>query len=84
MRSVFSAELVLLLCWAPARAGIFDQLEILTNHLLSGGPGKDGIPAVDAPTFDEGMNRQIGEAIEKRGKGSVESLLSQGDIWEVK
>jgi hypothetical protein len=46
---------LLLLLWAlPATAGVFDQFEDLgqlREHLLSGGPPKDGIPAVTNPSF---------------------------------
>jgi 2-oxoglutarate ferredoxin oxidoreductase subunit beta len=40
--------------------------------------------AIDAPTYDSGMNRQIAEVTAKRGPGKIEALLKAGDTWEVK
>ncbi len=44
-----------LLVWAlaagPVEAGRYDEPAFLTNHLRSGGPPKDGIPALTNPTF---------------------------------
>jgi hypothetical protein len=45
----------LLLAVLPASAGVFDQFSDigeLTEHLLSGGPGRDGIPAMTNPQFE--------------------------------
>ena len=35
------------------------------------------------PTYDEQVNQQIQEVIERRGKGSLEDLLAAGDTWVV-
>jgi hypothetical protein len=46
--------LALVLAVGPVGGGIFDDFEdigVLTDHLLSGGPGIDGIPAVTNPQF---------------------------------
>ena len=46
--------MALLLSALPASAGVFDQFSDigeLTEHLLSGGPGRDGIPAITNPKF---------------------------------
>jgi hypothetical protein len=43
---------LLLLAVLPATAGVFDQFDDigdLTDHLLSGGPPRDGIPAMTNP-----------------------------------
>ena len=48
----FFAALILLLAVGPGRAGVFDQFEDLgdlSDHMLSGGPGVDGIPAMTNP-----------------------------------
>lgn len=47
-------SVLLLLACLPASAGVFDQFEDigeLTDHLLSGGPPRDGIPAMTNPEF---------------------------------
>jgi len=38
---------------------------------------------VDQPLFEQGIHRQIDEAIKKKGKGRIEDLLSDGDTWTV-
>jgi hypothetical protein len=46
--------MLLLLAALPASAGVFDQFSDigqLTEHLLSGGPPRDGIPAMTNPEF---------------------------------
>jgi 2-oxoglutarate ferredoxin oxidoreductase subunit beta len=40
--------------------------------------------AVDAPQYEEGMNRQIREVIARKGRGDLAKLLQAGDTWEVK
>ncbi len=45
---------LVLLATVPASAGLFDQFDDigeLTEHLLSGGPPRDGIPAMTNPLF---------------------------------
>jgi 2-oxoglutarate ferredoxin oxidoreductase subunit beta len=39
---------------------------------------------VEAPTFDEGVNRQVQNAMEKRGAGKLRDLIWSGDTWDVK
>ena len=34
----------------------FSRHEVPLNEFLSGGPGKDGIPAIDAPVFEQAAN----------------------------
>ncbi len=38
---------------------------------------------VRAPLFDEAMNRQVTDAIAKRGKGVLKDLVYSGETWEV-
>lgn len=45
------ALLALTLVVGPVEAGRYDEPGFLTNHLRSGGPPKDGIPALTNPTF---------------------------------
>ncbi|MBI2505301.1 MAG: DUF3179 domain-containing protein [Candidatus Latescibacteria bacterium] len=53
MRSavLFAAIFGLAVAAPPLRAGNIEGLEALSSHLLSGGPGKDGIPAMTNPLF---------------------------------
>ena len=46
-----SVLLALALVAGPAGAGRYDEPGFLTNHIRSGGPPKDGIPALTNPTF---------------------------------
>jgi len=39
--------------------------------------------AVSAPTFEEVAASQVSEAIAKRGAGSIEELVYDGETWEV-
>jgi 2-oxoglutarate ferredoxin oxidoreductase subunit beta len=39
--------------------------------------------AVERPTFDVELNRQVEAAIAKEGPGNLEALLNSGDVWEV-
>ena len=34
-------------------------------------------------TYDEGVQNQIADAIEKRGKPDFNALLRKGHVWEV-
>ena len=59
--------------------------------LLSRMDGAPGFPtplgvlrAVDAPRYEVGMNDQLRQVIEKRGKGDLGQLLRAGDTWEVR
>ncbi len=40
--------------------------------------------AVDAPTYEDGMNAQLREVRLKKGAGKLEALLRAGDVWEVR
>ena len=37
-----------------------------------------------ASMYDSGMNRQMQDLTQKKGKGKLEPLLRAGDTWEVK
>ncbi len=53
-RNLILLSAVILHTWTPATAGVFDQFDDigeLTEHLLSGGPPRDGIPAMTNPDF---------------------------------
>ena len=39
--------------------------------------------AVDRPKYDDELNRQITEAIEKKGPGDLNTLFHSGDTWTV-
>jgi 2-oxoglutarate ferredoxin oxidoreductase subunit beta len=38
---------------------------------------------VDRPVYDEELNRQVDQAVEKYGRGELEKLFSAGDTWTV-
>jgi 2-oxoglutarate ferredoxin oxidoreductase subunit beta len=51
------------------------------NHAL---PRPVGIfLSIERPTYESQMTRQIQVAIEKRGKGDLETLLGSGDTWTI-
>jgi 2-oxoglutarate ferredoxin oxidoreductase subunit beta len=59
-------------------------------YLLSRMRWEDGFPepigvfrAVNAPQYDELINKQVEDAIAKRGRGDLESLFNSGDTWTV-
>ena len=39
--------------------------------------------SVQAPTYDEEINRQVASAIAKRGPGKLRDLVWSGETWEV-
>lgn len=39
---------------------------------------------VEAPVYQNLVHDQVEEAIQKRGRGTLEKLLNEGDVWEVK
>ncbi len=39
--------------------------------------------SIERPTYDEMMSKQIETAIQKRGKGTLEKLLSSGETWTI-
>ncbi|MCA9269169.1 MAG: CBS domain-containing protein [Planctomycetales bacterium] len=59
-------------------------------YLLSRLRYEDGFPepigvfrAVDAPRYDAELNRQVDEAIAKKGRGDLKKLLNSGETWTV-
>jgi len=38
---------------------------------------------VERPVYGDAMNRQIADAQEREGLGSLEALLNSGSTWEV-
>jgi 2-oxoglutarate ferredoxin oxidoreductase subunit beta len=54
----------------------------LTDH--PGMPTPFGVfLAVDRPVYETEVHRQVEQVIEKFGQGDLESLLQEGDVWEV-
>ena len=51
MKKTIAAVALLLLAAVPGLAGRYDSPDFLTGHLVSGGPPKDGIPALTNPQF---------------------------------
>jgi 2-oxoglutarate ferredoxin oxidoreductase subunit beta len=39
--------------------------------------------AVDRPKYDEQLNTQVAEAIQRQGPGDLQTLFDSGDVWEV-
>ena len=39
--------------------------------------------AVDAPKYDEQLNAQISEAIDKKGAGDLNAMYNSGETWDV-
>src|SRR5690606_31966978 len=39
--------------------------------------------AVDRPVYDEELNRQLDQAVEKYGRGDLEKLFVTGETWTV-
>jgi 2-oxoglutarate ferredoxin oxidoreductase subunit beta len=39
--------------------------------------------AVDHPTYDAEVERQVGAAVERRGAGDLQALLTSGATWEI-
>ena len=59
-------------------------------YLLSRLRHQDGFPepigvfrAIDKPKYDEELNRQVAQARETKGVGSLETLFHSGDTWTV-
>ena len=38
---------------------------------------------VDRMSYDEGLNAQLGAAVEKKGAGDLQALLHAGDTWDI-
>lgn len=54
-------------------------------ELLPGFPTPIGVlRSIDAPRYEDQMNKQIRETIAMRGAGDISKLLHDGDTWEVK
>jgi 2-oxoglutarate ferredoxin oxidoreductase subunit beta len=54
-------------------------------ELLPGFPTPIGVlRSVEAPRYEDQMNRQIRETVAMRGAGDITKLLHDGDTWEVK
>jgi 2-oxoglutarate ferredoxin oxidoreductase subunit beta len=39
--------------------------------------------SIEAPTYDEEVNKQVGAAIAKRGQGKLRDLIWSGETWQV-
>jgi 2-oxoglutarate ferredoxin oxidoreductase subunit beta len=42
------------------------------------------IYAVDRPTYDEEMQRQVEATLEQKGEGDLDQLIQGGETWEIK
>lgn len=67
----------------------FEESGILAS-ILTQMSEKTGLPTpfgifrrVNQPTYVDGVTRQINEVTEKKGKGTLQKLLNEGNIWEV-
>ncbi len=40
--------------------------------------------AIEDPVFEVGVNGQVADAIEKKGKGKLQDLIYSGETWEIK
>ncbi len=40
--------------------------------------------AVERPVFEDAMAKQVAEAVQKKGPGKLEDILTAGDTWDVK
>jgi len=48
------------------------------------GPTPIGVfRAIDAPAYDQMLHRQLDEARQRKGEGSLRSLLEGGNVWDV-
>ncbi len=57
---------------------------LLTNMRYPEFPEPMGVfRAVERPTYDEAVNRQVQEVTEKFGPGNLEELFHSGDTWDV-
>ena len=69
---------------------IHDETDLDMAHIIANWTSNPDLPepigvlyCVDKPTYNQDMGDQIKSAKEKRGKGSVQSLLNAGDTWVV-
>lgn len=70
---------------------VHDEKDIVIASMLSSLTYDDNFPtpigiiyAVDAPIYENLLQDQINSAIDKQGKGDMDSLLNSGNTWEVK
>jgi 2-oxoglutarate ferredoxin oxidoreductase subunit beta len=70
---------------------IHDEKDMFIASMLSALTYDDNFPtpigiiyAVDAPIYENLLEDQIINAIEKQGKGDIDTLLNSGNTWEVK
>lgn len=57
---------------------------VSTMTVTPGMPRPFGILyAADRPCYEEDVERQIATAVERRGKGNIQSLLNAGDTWTI-
>jgi 2-oxoglutarate ferredoxin oxidoreductase subunit beta len=72
-----------------ADAVVHDETNPVIAYLLAHmGPPDFPTPigvvyAVDRPAYEEGVHRQIAEAVKKDGPGELVKLIQSGDIWTV-
>lgn len=77
--------------WGINDVLVHDEKDFVIASLLANFTYRDEFPdpigvlyAVDAPTYDDQMVRQIDLAVKTNGKGTVRDLLNAGDTWVVK
>ncbi|MFC1785402.1 2-oxoacid:ferredoxin oxidoreductase subunit beta [Candidatus Neomarinimicrobiota bacterium] len=70
---------------------VHDEKDIVIASMLSSLTYDDNFPtpigiiyAIDAPIYENLLQDQINSAIDKQGKGDMDSLLNSGNTWEVK
>jgi len=70
---------------------VHDEKDIVNASMLSSFTYNDDFPtpigiiyAVDEPVYEELLDEQIKTAVQKQGKGDINSMLSGSNIWEVK
>lgn len=70
---------------------VHNEKDIVIASMLSSFTYNDNFPtpigiiyAVDEPVYEDLLQDQINLAIEKQGKGDVQTLLNSGNTWEVK
>jgi 2-oxoglutarate ferredoxin oxidoreductase subunit beta len=39
--------------------------------------------AVEKPTYEDMLQRQVDDAIDQRGRGDLSALLNSGDTWQI-
>jgi 2-oxoglutarate ferredoxin oxidoreductase subunit beta len=70
--------------WDPTVASPGPAFQMSTLDHDPGMPNPLGIfRSVDDLVFDEAVNAQVSQAIEKRGRGRLQDLIFAGETWEV-